>query len=443
MSGIVGSKLNIRGSGRIAKLGTDGQVLTSSGAGVAANYEDAAGGGLDWQSVETGATFTAVAGNGYPVNTTAQACTVTLPASASVGDEIIFTDYARNFATYNLTINQNSLNYQGNSTPNPIYDTAGESIHIVYVDATQGWVPTYDGAVALETAQTYDCEYLIVAGGGGGGYRGEPSGGGGAGGYRTNYGGTAIALTPGTAYSVTVGTGGAGSSSLSDDGGANGVDSTLTGSDITNLSATGGGGGSGGSLVTGGHDGGSGGGGHYGGSSPGADGGDGNTGGNGGDPSIPEGYDGGDGIDAGSPSFGGGGGGGSAAAGINGSTSSGGCGGTGTSNSITGSALYYAAGGGSGASSGGAVCASTNSIGGVGAIASTSASTAGTNGTGSGGGSGDSRGSYNAADGGDGVVILRMATADYSGTTTGSPTITTDGSDTIIKFTATTGSYTG
>ena len=36
MSGIVGSKLNIRGSDRIAKLGTDGQVLTSAGAGVAA-----------------------------------------------------------------------------------------------------------------------------------------------------------------------------------------------------------------------------------------------------------------------------------------------------------------------------------------------------------------------------------------------------------------------
>jgi len=39
MSGIVGSKLNIRGSGRIAKLGTDGQVLTSSGPGKPANYE--------------------------------------------------------------------------------------------------------------------------------------------------------------------------------------------------------------------------------------------------------------------------------------------------------------------------------------------------------------------------------------------------------------------
>jgi len=63
MSGIIGSKLNIRGSGRIATLGTDGQVLTSSGAGVAAAFEDAAGGGLDWQAVETGSTMTAVAGN--------------------------------------------------------------------------------------------------------------------------------------------------------------------------------------------------------------------------------------------------------------------------------------------------------------------------------------------------------------------------------------------
>ena len=53
MSGIVGSKLNIRGSGRIAKLGTDGQVLTSSGAGEAAAFEDAAGGGKIGQVVQT------------------------------------------------------------------------------------------------------------------------------------------------------------------------------------------------------------------------------------------------------------------------------------------------------------------------------------------------------------------------------------------------------
>jgi hypothetical protein len=39
------------------------------------------------------------------------------------------------------------------------------------------------------------------------------------------------------------------------------------------------------------------------------------------------------------------------------------------------------------------------------------------------------------------VVILSVPTANYSGTTTGSPTITTSGANTIIKF-ATTGSGT-
>ena len=43
--------------------------------------------------------------------------------------------------------------------------------------------------------------------------------------------------------------------------------------------------------------------------------------------------------------------------------------------------------------------------------------------------------------GGSGVVILRMATASYSGTTSGSPSVTTSGSDTILTFTGS-GTYT-
>ena len=43
--------------------------------------------------------------------------------------------------------------------------------------------------------------------------------------------------------------------------------------------------------------------------------------------------------------------------------------------------------------------------------------------------------------GGSGIVILSVPTANYSGTTTGSPTITTSGSNTILTFTAS-GSYT-
>jgi len=44
MSGIVGSSHNIRGSGITAKLGTDGQVFTSAGAGVKQTFEAAGGG---------------------------------------------------------------------------------------------------------------------------------------------------------------------------------------------------------------------------------------------------------------------------------------------------------------------------------------------------------------------------------------------------------------
>ena len=44
MSGIVGSYFNTRGSGVVAKLGTDGQVFTSTGAGLSQGFEAAGGG---------------------------------------------------------------------------------------------------------------------------------------------------------------------------------------------------------------------------------------------------------------------------------------------------------------------------------------------------------------------------------------------------------------
>ena len=45
MSGIVGSKLNIRGSGLVASYGTDGQHMLSAGAGVSNVFETVAAGG--------------------------------------------------------------------------------------------------------------------------------------------------------------------------------------------------------------------------------------------------------------------------------------------------------------------------------------------------------------------------------------------------------------
>jgi len=147
MSGIIGSKLNIRGSGLIAKLGTDGQVLTSAGVGLSAAFEDVAG-GISWQSVVTASTLTAVAGNGYPINTTSNTCTITLPASASAGDEIIFKDYARNWETNKIIIDSNGLNYQGDDDTFTVeYTTDGQSVHIVYADATKGWIPISDDDV--------------------------------------------------------------------------------------------------------------------------------------------------------------------------------------------------------------------------------------------------------------------------------------------------------
>jgi len=147
MSGIIGSKLNVRGSGPIGKLGTDGQVLTSAGAGKSIAYEDIAG-GISWQSVETGSTMTAVAGNGYPIDTSSNECTITLPASASVGDTLVFSDYARNWATNKIIIDSNGLNYQSRADTWTVeYSTDGLSLAITYMDATQGWIPTTDDDV--------------------------------------------------------------------------------------------------------------------------------------------------------------------------------------------------------------------------------------------------------------------------------------------------------
>ena len=58
-----------------------------------------------------------------------------------------------------------------------------------------------------------------------------------------------------------------------------------------------------------------------------------------------------------------------------------------------------------------------------------------------GGGGGGGKYHSNSGAGGSGVVILRVASALYTGTTTGSPTVTTDGTSTIMTFTGS-GTYT-
>ena len=431
MSEVKVNKISPR-SGTGVQLGDSGDTITIPAGATILNSGTASGFGdnLEWQSsIVTAATITVVANKGYWLDTSSNAITVTLPAAAAVGDRIILTDYARNWATNAVTINTNSLNYQGNTSPNPEYNTNGQSVDIVYSGATQGWIPNSNDVVTLETPQTYDIDFLVVAGGASGGvYHG---GGGGAGGYRTSTQSVAI----GTEITVTVGAGGARipTPNSNTSRGNDGSDSSISGTGLTTITSAGGGGGGTGDTNLNGKNGGSGGGGA----------GNTGTGGTGNTPSTSpsQGNNGGNGATSGGQTLSAGGG-GAGAVGANGSTNAGN-GGDGTASSITGSSVTRGGGGGGSCNLGpGARGVGGAGGGGNGAQYNNNpAPTAGTANTGGGGGGGDDAADDNHVGGGSGVVILSVPTAEYSGTTTGSPTVTTSGSNTIMQFNGS-GSYT-
>jgi hypothetical protein len=297
--------------------------------------------------------------------------------------------------------------------------------------ATGVWEPaTYRGSygtngfyLPMSVAQDgVAADYLVVAGGGGGG-GGYSGAGGGAGGMLT---GVAV-LQSGITYTATVGAGGIG---WVNTGGPVAGDGTNGGDSVFGaVTASGGGYGRGGTGVGG--NGGSGGGNGGGGTGAGGLGtsGQGNNGG------------------AGIANDCGGGGGGAGAAGSAASAGggypngNGGNGGNGLASSITGSSVTYAGGGGGSA----LTVAGTSGTGGTGGGGNGGENANGSAGTanlgGGGGGGGSSTTSRNGGDGGSGVVIIRLLTASYTGTTTGSPTVTTDGAYTVVKFTSS-GSYT-
>ena len=406
-------------------------------------------GTVDWDTTAKTASFTAVSGNGYFVNTTSGAITVTLPATPSAGDIVSIKDYANTFATNNVTLARNGSLIGGDSKDATLL-TRGLSVTLIYVDGTKGWLVTDDGTQDSAPTETFiaatggcitfcgdykihtftgpgvftvsaasSCapnnvvSYLVVAGGGSG--SGAPSngaGGGGGGGFREyknscdpytasplngNPCGTAITVTA-TGYPITVGGGGA----AGNPGGIRGSNSVFS-----TITSTGGGGGI---SCTGGPNqpGGSGGGVAY--ASPGA-GGSGNTppvtppqGNNGGSsPRVPVDYS-------------GSGGGGAGAVGGN-RCNGGGDGGAGagtlinpaTGESGPGCLQYYSGGGGGGvATSGPSLPAGTGGIGG-GADGKTKCAGAGLAATvntgGGGGGAGATSGTGGA--GGSGIVIIR------------------------------------
>jgi hypothetical protein len=422
-------------------------------------------GTVDWittPKVTGDSPVTGVSGKGYFMNTTAGAITLNLPAG-SAGDIISLSDYAATWQTYAVTVNPNGTEKIGGVAAGVMLSTEGQSVTLVYVDSTQGWINTMDstsnvrGNEYIQASVSGACNtlttcgnckiakfvnpgtfsvtsvhpctannavsYVVVGGGGGGGDTTAPApggggGGGGAGGYRE----TKQPITPYTAspldgyptpanritvtatpYPITVGAGGNGASPSGD-----GIASTFD--SIT--SAGGGAGGETGSSPptdTNGQPGGSGGG------SPADNGqtfGNGNT-----PPTTPEqGKDGGTGATGG---FAGGGGGGASAAGGNGApgTPGGGAGsgGNGVTSCITGSPTAYAGGGGAGVwGTGGGANPGCGGTGGGGKGAGTSNATAGTDNQGGGGGGGSSSVGPNpgvdarcASNGGSGIVIIR------------------------------------
>jgi len=95
-------------------------------------------GGTSWQSVKTSNT-TMVAGEGYFVDTSSSAITMTLPSSATQGDEVSIIDYAGTADTNNITIGRNSHKIQGASADLTV-STERAGFTLVYVDSTQGWL---------------------------------------------------------------------------------------------------------------------------------------------------------------------------------------------------------------------------------------------------------------------------------------------------------------
>ena len=95
-------------------------------------------GGTSWQAVKT-STFTAVAGEGYFINTSSNVITMNLPAG-TLGDEIVFIDYAGTFDTYALTIAANGSEKIAGSTADLTVSIERSANTLVYTDGTQGWL---------------------------------------------------------------------------------------------------------------------------------------------------------------------------------------------------------------------------------------------------------------------------------------------------------------
>ena len=141
----VGITLTPKGSGAVkldlltfpTVTGTANQIMTSNGSGVLSFVDNS--GGTDWQAVQTSTPFTAVAGNGYFINTTSGAIEMDLPAG-NIGDEVSVIDYAGTFDTNALTVDPNGTEKIVGSTASLTVSTERAGFTLAFTDSTQGWL---------------------------------------------------------------------------------------------------------------------------------------------------------------------------------------------------------------------------------------------------------------------------------------------------------------
>ena len=157
MSTIKVNKIEKR-SGSTLTLGGPGTAVTLACGATQTGFGRT--GTVDWCTTAKTSPFTAVSGDGFFVNTSAGAITVTLPASPSAGDIVSVADYASTWGTNNVTLCRNSSLINGGSN-NATLSTQGQSVTLVYVDGTKGWKTVTDSTSDV----TGQPSYIIASGG--------------------------------------------------------------------------------------------------------------------------------------------------------------------------------------------------------------------------------------------------------------------------------------
>src|SRR5210317_1297729 len=129
-------------AGSIANAKLSNSSITLNGVTINLGDTTSIAAGTDWQAeiVADGSTVTsAVAGEGYFINTTSATHTINLPGSPSLGDEVSIIDAAGTFDTNNLTVGRNGNNINGSAADLTVaVERAGFTL--VYLNATQGWL---------------------------------------------------------------------------------------------------------------------------------------------------------------------------------------------------------------------------------------------------------------------------------------------------------------